>query len=37
VIISLLTVPGGSDAEKRAILEEFVVPVVVPTHLDVTG
>ncbi len=29
VIVSLLTVPGADDAKERAMLERFVVPVVV--------
>ena len=29
VIVSLLTVPGGDDAEERRLVERFVAPVVV--------
>ena len=28
VVLSLLTVPGGNEAEERALLERFVLPVV---------
>ena len=28
VIVSLLTVPGGDEAEERRLLERFVAPVV---------
>ncbi len=30
VIVSLLTVPGGDEAEERRLLERFVAPVVTP-------
>lgn len=31
VIVSLLTVPGGGEAEERRLVERFVAPVVAPT------
>ena len=30
VVLSLLAMPGASEAEERAMIREFVVPVVVP-------
>lgn len=30
VVLSLLTLPGGDDAQERALLERFVLPVVLP-------
>ena len=30
VIVSLLTMPGDSEAEECALIERFVVPVVAP-------
>jgi len=32
VIISLLMFPGRDDADERAMIEEFVVPIVVPVR-----
>ena len=37
VMTSLLVFPGHDDADERAMLEEFVVPIVVPTQPDPTG
>lgn len=34
VIISLLMFPGRDEAEERAMIEEFVVPAVVPVLVD---
>ncbi|WP_029115983.1 TetR/AcrR family transcriptional regulator [Mycobacterium sp. URHB0044] len=34
VMISLLMFPGHDDADERAMLEEFVLPTVVPTQPD---
>lgn len=33
VMTSLLTFPAGSEADERAMLEEFVVPTVLPTSV----
>lgn len=30
VILSLLTLPGGNEAEERALIERFVAPVILP-------
>ena len=30
VIMSLLTFPGRDDADERAMIEEFVVPIIAP-------
>jgi AcrR family transcriptional regulator len=32
VVLSLLAMPGANDAEERAAIREFVVPVVIPTR-----
>ncbi|WP_241665706.1 TetR/AcrR family transcriptional regulator [Prescottella subtropica] len=32
VIVSLLTVPGIDEADERAMIEQFLVPVVGPAH-----
>lgn len=34
VMISLLVFPGQDEADERAMLEEFVLPMVVPTRAD---
>jgi hypothetical protein len=31
IVVSLLTMPGESEAHERAMVERFVVPVVVPS------
>lgn len=37
VIVSLLTVPGGDDAEERRLVERFVAPVVTPVVAPVVA
>ncbi len=37
VMTSLLVFPGRDEADERAMLEEFVVPTVVPTQREPTG
>ena len=37
VMTSLLMFPGHDEADERAMIEEFVVPMVVPTTQDATG
>ena len=37
VMTSLLVFPGHDEADERAMLEEFVVPIVVPAAREVTG
>ena len=32
MVLSLLAMPGANEAEERAMIREFVVPVVVPTR-----
>lgn len=34
VIVSLLTVPGGDEAEERRVVERFVAPVVAPVVIS---
>jgi AcrR family transcriptional regulator len=36
VMISLLVFPGHDDADERAMLEEFVIPMVLPTQRQET-
>ncbi|OBF37369.1 TetR family transcriptional regulator [Mycobacterium sp. ACS1612] len=37
VMTSLFLFPGHDEADERAMLEEFVVPMVVPTQRETTG
>jgi len=37
VITSLLVFPGHDEADERAMLEEFVVPIVVPATAETSG
>jgi AcrR family transcriptional regulator len=37
VLMSLLIFPGRDEADERAMLEEFVVPIVVPTQPETIG
>jgi AcrR family transcriptional regulator len=37
VMTSLLVFPGRDEAEERAMLTEFVVPIVVPNQRETTG
>jgi AcrR family transcriptional regulator len=37
VMTSLLVFPGRDEADERAMLEEFVVPIVVPAAREATG
>jgi hypothetical protein len=37
VMVSLLVFPGRDDADERAMLEEFVLPMVMPTLSEPTG
>ena len=37
VMTSLLVFPGHDEADERAMIEEFVVPIVVPTQPDPTA
>ncbi|WP_019931354.1 TetR/AcrR family transcriptional regulator [Nocardia sp. BMG111209] len=37
VIVSLLTVPGGTEAEERAVLERFVAPLIRTGSRPATG
>ncbi|MET0994943.1 MAG: TetR/AcrR family transcriptional regulator [Mycobacterium sp.] len=37
VMTSLLVFPGHDEADERAMVEEFVVPIVVPTQPDPTA
>ena len=37
VMTSLLIFPGHDEADERAMLEEFVVPIVVPTTAETSG
>ena len=37
MMTSLLTFPGADEADERAMLEEFVVPIVAPTQHETTG
>jgi hypothetical protein len=34
---SLLVFPGHDEADERAMIEQFVVPMVVPTTQEATG
>jgi hypothetical protein len=34
---SLLVFPGHDEADERAMLEEFVVPIVVPAAREAAG
>ena len=36
MITSLLVFPGHDEADERAMLEEFVVPIVVPNQPEPT-
>ncbi len=36
-MISLLVFPGRDDADERAMLEEFVLPMVMPVAERTTG
>lgn len=36
VLTSLLIAPGGDEAEERAMLAQFVIPVITPVHRGVT-
>ena len=36
VMTSLLVFPGHDEADERAMLEQFVVPIVVPTTQGTT-
>jgi AcrR family transcriptional regulator len=37
MMTSLLTFPGADEADERAMLEEFVVPIVAPAQHETTG
>jgi AcrR family transcriptional regulator len=37
VMMSLLIFPGHDEADERAMLEQFVVPIVIPNQPDPTG
>jgi hypothetical protein len=37
VMVSLLVFPGRDEADERAMLEQFVLPTVMPTQPDPTG
>ncbi len=37
VMVSLLVFPGHDEADERAILQEFVLPTVMPTQPEPTG
>ena len=37
VMTSLLIFPGRDEADERAMIEEFVMPIVVPAARETTG
>jgi hypothetical protein len=36
-MMSLLVFPGHNETDERAMLEEFLVPIMVPNQPDRTG
>jgi hypothetical protein len=37
VMMSLLVFPGHNETDERAMLEEFLVPIMVPNQPDLAG